>query len=69
MDDVDVPRDRRRARPRTTPAINVRFDEDERQMLDRQCRRYGVDMTTYIRTLIVLCEKGILKLPGAAFSR
>ena len=68
MDEVDLTP--RRRRQRTTPAINVRFDEDERQMLDRQCLRYnGVDMTTYLRTLIVLVEKGILKPPAAAFPR
>jgi hypothetical protein len=66
MDELE-PLDRRGQRK--TPAINVHFEEDERQMLDRQCRRYGVSITTYVRTLVVLCERGILKPPIAAFRR
>ncbi len=58
----------RRRRPRTKPDVNIRFEEAERQMLDRQCRTQGVDMTTYLRTLIVLCENGTLKIPPAAFA-
>ena len=58
----------RRRRVRSTPAINIVPEENERKMLDRQCERHNVDMTTYLRTVIVLIEKGTIKIPASAFA-
>lgn len=50
-----------------TPWVNIQFEPEEKQMLERQSHQHKVSMTTYVRTLIVLCEKGILKAPADAF--
>lgn len=57
----------RRRRRRTKPAINIRFEETERQMLDKQCATHRVDMTTFIRTVVVLIDNGTITLPTSVF--
>lgn len=50
-----------------TPHFLLRFTADERAQLDQLVDRYGVETSTFLRTLIELTARGDVQLPTSAF--